>query len=95
LSGYRTTWDNECLEDPDPLHANIGAAASDILDIALKLKNLVDQALAEPGDMMAKLHHYSSLFDTYLKCMQQAERYLKLDKRVSDIKALLAEQSTE
>ena len=76
-----------CLDDPDPLQANIGAAASEMSDVASRLKQLLDEVLSEPTDALHRLDKYSSVFDMYLRCTRQAERYMQLDKRLADVGA--------
>ena len=73
----------ECLDDPDPLQANVGAAASELSDVAARLKLLVDEILSSPTDALRCLEKYSPVFDMYLKCMRQAERYMQLDRRLA------------
>ena len=62
----------ESLNDPDPLQANIGAAASELSGIAVQLRGIVNDVLSGKGDALHKLERHSSVLEAYFKCPRQA-----------------------
>ena len=70
------------LDDPDPLQANIGAASSDLMAMALRLKRLIDKDLSDDPNQSGRLKKILPALEIYLKVNRQVDRYVQLDRRL-------------
>ena len=70
------------LEQVDPLEANLGAAASDLMSLGFKLKQAIEESLADTPNSLERFQRLRPAIDDYLKLSRQIDRYAQLDRRL-------------
>jgi hypothetical protein len=70
------------LSDPDLLQANLGAGASDLMETAFQLKQVIDEVLSDEPERLKAIEVISPVLDMYLKFNRQIDRFVQLDRRL-------------
>jgi hypothetical protein len=74
----------ESLANVDPLRANLGAEAGNLMRMGLRLEQVIDKALSKSTDAPRELKRLAAVMDTYLKVTRQWDRLVQLDTRLAN-----------
>jgi len=74
----------QSLSNADPLRANLGAGASSLMRMGLRLEQAIDTSLAKSTDVLQQAKGLSAAMETYLKITRQWDRLLQLDSRIAE-----------
>ena len=72
------------LSNTDPLRANLGAEAGNLMRMGLRLEEAIETSLAKSTDVLQEAKGVSAAMETYLKITRQWDRLLQLDNRIAD-----------
>ena len=73
----------ESLKEPNPLSANLGAEASNLMSLGQQLHEAIEQRMSNSGDLMRDLEKMSPAMEMYLKITRQWDRLIQLSSRMS------------
>jgi len=73
----------ESLNAPDAFQANIGAERSNVMLLAVNLKEALDKALGDASDINEEFERIQPLFNAYCKLTQMSYQLAKLDRRLA------------
>lgn len=71
----------EALAKPDAAAAAFGAAKGSLLRIGYRLEEALEEALEKSSHRLENVGDALPVFDVYLKCMRQLDRFEQLDQR--------------
>lgn len=74
----------ESLSNADPLRANLGAEAGNLMRMGLRIEQAIDTSLAKSTDVLQQAKGLSAAMETYLKITRQWDRLVHLDTRLAD-----------
>ena len=74
---------NESLKEPNPLSANLGAEASNLMSLGQQLHEAIEQRMSNSEDLLRDLEKMNPAVETYLKVTRQWDRLIQLSHRMS------------
>ena len=77
----------ELLQQADALQANLGATSSDLMLMGFRLKEAIEQAMADSSAPLGRFEQLMPAIEGYLKVTRQIDRLAQLDRRLTDARA--------
>ena len=77
-------YQNDSLQQPDALQANLGAVSSDLMLLAYRLHETINRSLAGSSNRLERFAKLSRAIETYLKITRQIDRLANLDRLLSE-----------
>ena len=77
----------ESLEQPNALRANVGAISSDLMLMGVRLKEAIDEGLADGSNPLGRFEQLMPAIEGYLKVIRQIDRLAQLDRHLSEAQA--------
>jgi hypothetical protein len=74
----------QSLSNANPLRANLGGEAGNLMRMGLRLEQAIDKSLARSTDVLQQAKGLSAAMEIYLKITRQWDRLLQLDNRIAD-----------
>ena len=74
----------QSLSNADPLCANLGAEAGNLMRMGLRLGQAIDTCLAKSTDVPQQAKELSAIMETYLKVTRQWDRLVQLEDRITE-----------
>jgi hypothetical protein len=71
-----------CLSNANALEANLGIVNSDLLLIAFRLKQTIDQAQESGAKSLEELDYLLPAIETYLQITKQIDRFSRLELKL-------------
>jgi hypothetical protein len=69
---------NDALSKPDPFEANLGIVNADLMQIAHRLQQVLNEAMQQPPETLAEMAEFMPGLDGYLRVVKQVDRFSQL-----------------
>ena len=69
---------NEALAKADPTDSAMGAITSDMMELALRIKEVLNESLSDAATTVAKLQQLTPTIEMFMKLTRQIARYVEV-----------------